>query len=74
MALLPLFAGWVAYSISFLYRPKSRDIGGAVGRLIAGISLYDGLVLVAAGSYIGAMLAVMTFLATLYLQRFVKGT
>jgi 4-hydroxybenzoate polyprenyltransferase len=74
MALLPLFAGWVAYSISFLYRPKSRDIGGAVGRLIAGISLYDGLVLVAAGSYIGAMLAVMTFLATLYLQRYVKGT
>jgi len=42
--------------------------------LIAGISLYDGLVLVAADSYIGAMLAVMTFLATLYLQRYVKGT
>jgi hypothetical protein len=72
--LLPLFIGWVAYSISFVYRSKSRDVGGAIGRLIAGIALYDSLVLAAAGSLFGVVLAFVAFAATLFFQRYIKGT
>ncbi len=72
--LLPLYAGWVAYSISFVYRSKNRDVGGAIGRLIAGISIYDGLVLAAAGSLPGVALTLAAFGATLFFQRYIKGT
>jgi len=77
LAFLPLvilFAGWIAYSASFVYRTKGRSIGGAVGRLIAGISLYDALVLAAAGAPVGVALALLAFGTTLILQRYVKGT
>ncbi len=70
-----LFAGWVVYSISFVYRSKkSRDVGGAIARLIAGIALYDALVLAAAGSLFGVVLALVAFGATLFFQRYIKGT
>ncbi len=74
LPLLLLFAGWVAYSISFLYRSKGRSIGGGVTRLIAGIALYDALVLGAFGALSGVMLALLAFGLTLFLQRYIKGT
>jgi 4-hydroxybenzoate polyprenyltransferase len=74
LPLLLLFTGWVAYSISFVYRKKGRNIGGAIGRLIAGIALYDSLVLAAAGALSNAALAIAAFAATLLLQRYVRGT
>ncbi|MEJ7840443.1 MAG: UbiA family prenyltransferase [Rubrobacter sp.] len=69
-----LFAGWIAYSVSFVYRAKGRDVGGAVARLIAGVALYDGAVLAMSGSLPGAVLALAAFVATLFLQRYVRGT
>ena len=75
LLLLPvLFAGWVAYSASFAYRSLGRNVGGAVRRLIAGIALYDGLVLAAAGAVSGMFLALAAFGATLFFQRYVRGT
>lgn len=74
LPLLLLFTVWVAYSISFTYRSSRRQVGRTVGQLIAGISLLDGLVLAAAGSLLGATLALGAFGLTLYLQRYVKGT
>lgn len=68
-----LFAGWTAYSLTFVFNPQKRQIGRAVGQLIAGISLLDSLVL-AGVSVIGASLAVVAFGLTLFLQRYVKGT
>lgn len=68
------FGGWVAYSLTFLYRRERRSIGGAVARLIAGVSLLDGLVLALMGSVAGTLLAVLAFGLTLTLQRYVKGT
>lgn len=74
LALLVLFAGWVSYSLSFVYRGKRRNVGGAVGRLIAGVALYDALVLSMAGTLTGVVLALGAFGATLFLQRYIRGT
>jgi len=71
---LALFVGWVAYSLWLVYRPNDRNIGGAIGRLIAGISLLDGLVLAATGSAVGVLVALVAFRGTHALQRYVKGT
>jgi hypothetical protein len=74
LPLLLLFVGWIAYSISFVYLTKGRNVGGAIRRLIAGIALYDSLVLIAAGAASAAALALAAFAATLLLQRYIKGT
>jgi 4-hydroxybenzoate polyprenyltransferase len=76
--LLPLallFAVWVAHCLSFVYRTQGRDIGTAIARLIAGISLLDGLVVVAsAGAAGGVVIPLAAFGLTLWLQRHVQGT
>ncbi len=74
LPLVALFVGWVAYSISFIYRSQGRSIGGGIVRLIAGIALYDMLVLGVAGSAIGVVLALAAFALTLFFQRYIKGT
>ncbi|HET7094387.1 MAG TPA: UbiA family prenyltransferase, partial [Thermomicrobiales bacterium] len=72
--LLPLFVGWGAYAASFVYRAAGRNIGRAVGYLIAGIVLVDALALAVAGSGVGVVLALAAWALTLYLQRHIKGT
>ncbi|CAN5506300.1 UbiA family prenyltransferase [soil metagenome] len=75
MFVLPLlFISWVIYSITYVYRPQWRNFGRAVGHLIAGVSLLDVLVLASVGATAGLGLAFIAFLATLFLQRYVKGT
>ncbi len=73
LALLVLFVAWVIYSISFVYRAHP-SIGGAIARLIAGISLYDGLVLTSVGAMPGVGVALLAFGLTLFFQRYIKGT
>ena len=68
-----LLAAWIAHSLTFVYG-KQRDIGGAVGRLIAGICLLDALVLGAAGAWALLPLALAAFLLTRWWQRHIKGT
>jgi hypothetical protein len=72
--LLALFAAWSAYAASFVYRADRRNIGRAVGYLIAGIALLDALALAVAGSMIGVALALVAWGTTLFLQRYIKGT
>ncbi len=74
LPLLLLFVTWVAYSVSLVYDRRKRSIGAAIGRLIAGISLLDGLVLAVAGALPGVILALLAFGLTLFLQRYIKGT
>jgi 4-hydroxybenzoate polyprenyltransferase len=74
LLLLALFVGWVAYAASFVYRAEGRNIGRAVGYLIAGIALLDSLALAVAGSLIGVVLALCAWGTTLFLQRSIKGT
>jgi hypothetical protein len=74
LAPLALFGLWVAYCLSFVYRPSGRGIGGAIPRLIAGMSLLDAVVLAAAGAVAALPLALVAFGATLFCQRYIRGT
>jgi len=75
---LPLaFSLWVGYSVSFVY--LTRDVGRAIGQLIAGVSLLDALVILLFGTQVfniagGVGWALAAFLLTLFLQRFIRGT
>ena len=72
---LPLVVAiWVVYCLTFVYRARTRSIGAAIGRLIAGISLVDGLVLASSGAFESVWLAVAGFALTLFFQRYVEGT
>jgi len=72
LALVLGFVGWTLYSASFVY--VRRQIGGAVARLIAGVSLVDALVLAVTGALGGVVVALLAFALTLFLQRYVRGT
>ncbi len=65
------FATWVVYSVRLVVQ---RQIGRAVVSLIAGISLLDATLIAVAGSLSAAAAACGAFGATLFLQRFVRGT
>lgn len=70
---LPLaLALWVTYSVSFVY--LTRDVGRAIGQLIAGVSLLDALVILLFGTFGGVVWALVAFALTLFLQRFIRGT
>lgn len=69
-----LFLGWVAWSLSFLLVPARVHVPRAVVSLIAGISLFDGLLAAGHGAPGTALACIAAFLATLALQRRVPGT
>ncbi|WP_272975770.1 UbiA family prenyltransferase [Deinococcus geothermalis] len=68
-----LLAAWVGRSLTFVYGPQ-RNIGGAVGRMIAGISLLDALVLGGAGAWALLPWALAAFALTRWWQRHIQGT
>ena len=74
LLLVTVFVGWVAFSISFIYRKANRSIGGAIVRLIAGVSLFDALALATTGATTGVFLALCAFAITLFFQQYIKGT
>jgi 4-hydroxybenzoate polyprenyltransferase len=69
-----LFAAWVAYSLHFLKRRQPGDVPRAVGGLLAGICLWDAVVIASTGQIEAALLASALFLLTLVLQRYVAPT
>lgn len=68
------FCGWILVALFFLRRRNPGDIPRAVVSLIAGISLLDAVLIAGAGATGYAVLAVIGFLLTLILQRFIAGT
>jgi len=74
IALSVLFIAWAVYCCSFVYMSSRRSIGGAIARLIAGISLVDALVLATHEAWWGVMVAMVAFVATVVLQRWIRGT
>jgi hypothetical protein len=74
MILATLLAAWILFSLHTVYREHGRNIGLAIGRLIAGISLFDALVLASVGASTFVAAALITFGATLVFQRYVEGT
>lgn len=73
-ALSLAFIGWVIYCLSFVYRKEGKSIGGAIGRLIAGVSLLDALLLASRDETTGVVIALLCFGLTIFLQRYVRGT
>jgi len=73
-ALWLLFTAWVLYALSFLRRRGPGDVPRAVGYLLAGICLWDALVVAQAGQPAVAAFALALFAATLLLQRVVAPT
>jgi 4-hydroxybenzoate polyprenyltransferase len=69
-----LFLLWVLYALSFLRRRRPGDVPRAVGGLLAGICLWDALVMAAVGHPSVAALALVLFGLTLLLQRYVSPT
>ena len=69
-----LFIVWVLYSLWFLRRRQPGDVPRAVGSLLAGICLWDALVIAASGQPTVAAFALGLFALTLFLQRFVSPT
>jgi 4-hydroxybenzoate polyprenyltransferase len=68
-----LFA-WVAFTVSRLMKKGRGVIPIVVVRLIAAISLLDALIVASHGATGAALLLAMGFPATLFLQRYVRGT
>lgn len=73
-ALWLLFTAWVLYALSFLRRRGPGDVPRAVGYLLAGICLWDALLVAHAGQPAVAAFALALFAATLLLQRVVAPT
>lgn len=71
---LALYAALLGFALWLLRRRARGDVPRAVVTLIAGMSVLDGVVLVAGGQLTAAALAVAAFVLTLTLQRWVSGT
>lgn len=71
--LLP-FAAWVLWALHLVRRRAPGDIPGAVVGMLAGICLFDALMMAAHGQPEVALVAVLGFALTLLLQRYVPGT
>ena len=69
-SLVPLFAAWTVWSISRVNRGQTA---AGIMQLIAGISLFDALVLASLQATFLLLVALVAFGLTLLLQRFVKG-
>ncbi len=76
-AVIPIwlaFAGWMGFALWFLRRRGPGDIPRAVVSLLAGICLLDALLIGGAGEIGLAGFAILGFLLTVVLQRFVPAT
>ncbi|MEO7114616.1 MAG: hypothetical protein ABIZ18_02020, partial [Caldimonas sp.] len=68
------YVGVLLFALSLLRRRARGDVPRAVVTLIAGMSVLDGVVLAGAVQLVPAVLAVVGFVLTLALQRWVSGT
>jgi 4-hydroxybenzoate polyprenyltransferase len=68
------FTGWIVVALWFVIRRQAGDIPRAVVCLIAGISLFDAMLIAVHATPQMALIAVAGFALTLALQKFVPGT
>ncbi|MGC4106273.1 MAG: UbiA family prenyltransferase [Thermomicrobiales bacterium] len=74
IVLAGVMVGWAVYSLTFVYQQKPPAFGRAIASLIAGISLLDALLLATHGEWIAVGIALIAFVATNVLQRWIRGT
>lgn len=68
------FVAVVLFALFRLFRRQPGDVPVAVVSMIAGISLYDGVLIAGMGQSLLALVSVLAFGLTLYLQRIASGT
>ena len=68
------FTGWILVALWFVKRRQAGDIPRAVVSLIAGISLFDAMLIAVHTTPEMALIAVAGFALTLALQKFISGT
>ena len=68
------FVAWLGIALRYLKRRAPGDVPRAVASLLAGICLLDAMLIAGAGAFAIAWLAVLAFVLTLALQRFVPAT
>ena len=68
------FTGWILVALWFVKRRQAGDIPRAVVSLIAGISLFDAMLIAVHTTPQMALIAVAGFALTLALQKFISGT
>ena len=66
--------GVVAFALHRLFRRQPCDVPRAVVTMIAGISLYDAVLIASTGAFVLAVVAAGGFIVTLLLQRVASGT
>jgi hypothetical protein len=71
---LLLITLWLLVALRFILRRQAGDIPRAVVSMIAGISLIDAMFIASSSNLVWASIAVVGFLATLVLQKWVSGT
>lgn len=71
---LVAFAALVAVAVALIFRRDPGDIGEAIVLLLAGICLFDAVLIAGAGEPTLALAAVAGFFLTIILQRVVPGT
>ncbi|MGB3330635.1 MAG: UbiA family prenyltransferase [Thermomicrobiales bacterium] len=69
-----VLVGWAVYSLMFVYQTRPPAFGRAIASLIAGISLVDALLLATHGEWVAVGIALVAFVATIVLQRWIRGT
>jgi 4-hydroxybenzoate polyprenyltransferase len=69
-----LYVAVLVYAMHLLRRRAAGEVPLAVVTLIAGMSVLDALLLAGAGHWIPAGVAMLAFMLTLLLQRWVSGT
>jgi 4-hydroxybenzoate polyprenyltransferase len=87
LAALPhLFSSWLvgvtwvllatvcAFALHRLRRREAGDVGEAVGLLIAAIALTDAVAAASTGAMAAALMCIVLFVMTLFLQRYIPGT
>lgn len=74
IVLAGVMVGWTVFSLGFVYQQRPPAFGRAIASLIAGISLLDGLLLATHGEWIAVGIALVAFVATIVLQRWIRGT
>lgn len=67
-------AAWILYSLSFAFRAQPARVGQCIGHLLAGICLFDAVVIFAFGPPTWGCVAVGLFASTLILHRRISGT
>ena len=74
LAIWVVLAGVAAFALHRLFRRAPGDVPKAVVTMIAGISLYDAVLIGGTGATVLAIVAAAGFVLTLFLQRVASGT